>query len=82
MSNESNHKQEAVLREEHVQLAHPPQLLRPRPLATHQLLPPVMKAINRSTSLKQLRRPVELAEELEAPVEDAREEQAVLTLRA
>lgn len=81
MFNESNHKLEAVPREEHVQLAHPPQLLHPRPLVTHQLQPPVRKATNQSICLKQPRRPAELAGQLVAPVEDALEEQVVLTLQ-
>lgn len=82
MFNESKHKQEAVPREEHVQLAHPPQLLHPRPLAIHQRQPPEMKATNRSICLKQLRRPAEVAEELQVPVEDAPEEQVVPILPA
>lgn len=81
MFNESNHKLEVVPREEHVLLAHPPQLLHPRPLATHQLQPPATKATNQSICLKQPRRPAELVGELQAPVEDALEEQAVLTLQ-
>ena len=80
--NESNHKQEAAPQEGHVQLAHPPQRLHPRPPETHQPQPPAMKATKPSTCLKQPPRPAALAEELEAPAEDALEEQAVLTLQA
>ena len=80
--NVSKHKQEAVPREEHVQLAHPPQLLHQRPLVIHQLHPLVMIVTNRSICSKQPRRPAELAEELEASVEVAPEEQVVLTLQA
>lgn len=80
--NESNHKQAAVPQEGHLQLAHPPQLLHPQPLETHQPQPPAMKATKQSTCLKQLPRPAALAEELEAPAEDALEEQAVPTSQA
>lgn len=82
MFNESKHKQEAVLREDHVQLAHLPQLLHPPPVATHQLLPPATKVTNRSIYLKQPRRQVELAEELEALAEGVLEEEVALILQA
>ena len=82
MFNESKHKQEAVPLEEHPQLPHSPQLLLPRPLAIHQPRPSVMKANNQSIYLKQLRRLAEVAEELQAHVEDAREEQVALTFQA
>ena len=82
MYNESKHKQEAVLREDHVQLAHPPQLLHPLPVATHQLHPLSMKATNQSIYSRQPRRPAELGEEQEALVERVLEEQVVLTLQA
>lgn len=82
MCNESNHKQEPVPQEGHVQLAHPPQLLHPQPLETHQPQPPAMKATKPSTCLKQPPRPAALAEELEAPAEHALEEQVVPTLQA
>ena len=76
MFNESKHKQEAVPREVHVLLAHPPHLV------VHLLQPPVTKASSRSTCLKQPHRPAELVEELEEGVEDVREEQVVLILQA
>ena len=82
MSNGSKHKQEAVPREEHVELVHPPQLLRPQPALIRQLQLRAMRAISRSICLKQPRRPVELAEELEALVDDVLEELAVLMLQA
>ena len=82
MYNESKHKQEAVPREDHVQLAHPPQLLHPLPVATHQLRPLSMKATSQSIYLRQLRRPAEQGEEQEALVEGVLEEQVVLTLLA
>lgn len=41
-----------------------------------------MEATNQSICLRQPRRPAGLAEELEAPVEDALEGQVVLTLQA
>lgn len=80
MFNESKHKQEAVLQEDHVQLAHPPQLLHPPPVAPHQLPPRATKVTNRLIYLKQPRRQVELAEELEALAEGVLEEVA-LTLQ-
>ena len=81
MFNESKHKQEAVLQEDHVQLAHPPQLLHPPPVATHQLPPRATKVTNRLIYLKQPRRQVELAEELEALAEGVVEEEVALTLQ-
>lgn len=74
MFNESKHKQEVPPREERKQRAQPSQLLRLRPLATRQPQLPAMRVTNRSICLKQLRKPAEVAEELEAPVEDALEE--------
>ena len=82
MYNESKRKQEAVPREDHVQLAHPPQLPHPPPVATLQLHPVSMKATSQSIYLRQPRRPVEPGEEQEVLVEGVLEEQLVLTLQA
>ena len=76
MFNESKHKQEAVPREVHVLLAHPPHLV------VHQPQPRVTKVTSRSICLKRPHRPAELVEELEERAEDALEEQVVLILQA
>ena len=76
MFNESKHKQEAVPREVHVLLAHPPHLV------VHLPQPLVTKASSRSICLKRPHRLAELVEELEERAEDAREEQVVLILQA
>ena len=77
MFNESKHKQEAVPREVHVLLAHPPHLV-----VHHHPQPPVTKASSRSICLKQPHRQAEQVEELEERAEDVREEQVVLILQA
>ena len=82
MFNGSKPKQEAVLREDHVQLAHPLRLPHPQPVATHQLHPLAMKATKRSIYLKQPHRQAVLAEGLEALVEGVLEEWVVPILQA